>query len=664
MKVHSAEAIFGFRACYLGCTVLLLSIFIITGLAVATSGDGNANGLSVAGVRYNFSTPDSCSDGIFCNGVERRLSDGSCATSAFPVCDDRNPETIDSCVEETQTCLYEPTDGAVECLETCTPACEDKECGEDGCGGFCGSCPQGKGCQCSLQDADGNCIAANCVNATADGTCQSPIPFGPAFINVPAGGQLRVIQAGDSSNAFHAVSPQCNVASAAPELFYTFTIPQGRKYGVDIRASGYDTVLQLMSGCAFSNVIACSDDATPPGSLGSKVNALLPAGTYIIMMDGYSVVDVGPFTITARFVDNCLPTCDGNYCGDDGCGYKCGTCDVGRVCRNSVCYPGACEPKCAGSGRACGDDGCGGRCGECSEPFERCIGEGFQLDEEGNPPPSYCAAFPTCNHTHPVCTGCSARQYCGHDCQCYELDQRLPDFVLGIDDLEQELVFETVNVVNTSCAVRDGCVDGTGRRKLLRMTVTIMNQGAEWKPLGDLEVKDRPDIYDWSACNGHYKLHNFAQVLLRSAEDSRVIKSVRVRAYCLGDTERINNGSKVFCESLYNYCPSPGLSEGWLDRFGWSIECSWIDVTDVPPGNYLLEMVLNPEQQFQETSYANNGGIVPVYIPCSFPEGPVEASRTGPATCSAATGMMAALSSALLASVVAVGLAAILQVML
>lgn len=33
-----------------------------------------------------------------------------------------------------------------KCAEACTPDCLDKECGEDGCGGVCGSCPAGKTC--------------------------------------------------------------------------------------------------------------------------------------------------------------------------------------------------------------------------------------------------------------------------------------------------------------------------------------------------------------------------------------------------------------------------------------------------------------------------------------------------------------------------------------
>eukprot|EP00899_Mesostigma_viride_P007625 jgi/Mesvir1/16864/Mv15750-RA.1 len=623
--------------------VSLAALFVTSAFSVTASGDHT----------FHFPSPNNCSDDTFCNGIERLLTTGSCARSTLAICDDRNPDTVDTCTEEALTCGHTPRANTSICLETCTPVCVNKECGEDGCGGFCGSCPQGKGCQCSSQDADGNCIASSCVNVNADGTCQSPLAFGSA----------RAASTYQLAGSYG--SPQCNVASAAPELFYTFTIPPGRKYGVDMRATGYDTVLQLLTGCSSANLVACSDDATPPGNLGSRVSALLTTGTYYVMIDGYSALDSGPFTINARFVDNCVPLCDGNYCGDDGCGYKCGTCDSGKVCRSLSCYQGACEPKCASAWRFCGEDGCGGSCGTCTGATQKCVGEGFELDENGNPPPSFCAAFPTCNHTHPVCTGCSATQYCGHDCQCYDLNAQVPDLVLDHRDLEMELVLETVTFVNSSCALRGGCVYGSGPRKLLRFTTSALNQGGTWRPIGSTaEAKERPDVFKWAPCRGEYELLSFSAATLRTPDAQLVVASHINNVVCLEDSSRVQNGSTVGCRGTYT-CENRGLSQGWLDRFGWSLDCSWLDVTDVPPGNYLLELVLNPNQIFHESNFDNNAGSVPVHIPCKFPLGPIAASRTGTEACSSATGVMAnVISSALLASVVAVGLAALLQCVL
>lgn len=58
----------------------------------------------------------------------------------------------------------------------------------------------------------------------------------------------------------------------------------------------------------------------------------------------------------------CQPQCQGKFCGDDGCGTPCGTCEAGTSCQDGQCK---CVPNC--EGKKCGDDGCGGLCGKCAQ---------------------------------------------------------------------------------------------------------------------------------------------------------------------------------------------------------------------------------------------------------------------------------------------------------
>lgn len=60
---------------------------------------------------------------------------------------DTNGEAVQTDLEETpdEGLDVEP-EVANEGLEECLPACEDKECGDDGCGGLCGICPEGTTC--------------------------------------------------------------------------------------------------------------------------------------------------------------------------------------------------------------------------------------------------------------------------------------------------------------------------------------------------------------------------------------------------------------------------------------------------------------------------------------------------------------------------------------
>jgi hypothetical protein len=52
------------------------------------------------------------------------------------------------------------------------------------------------------------------------------------------------------------------------------------------------------------------------------------------------------------------------------------------------------------------------------------------------------------------------------------------------------------------------------------------------------------------------------------------------------------------------------------------LDCQWIDVTGVPPGNYLLRVTINGGPNgshiFAESDYTDNIATVPVTIPKRF----------------------------------------------
>jgi hypothetical protein len=92
---------------------------------------------------------DSCDDGDMCNGVEA-CEDGACAAADAPNCDDENPCTVDTC-EPLDGCINTTAPDNSPCAEEaqwqclaglceCVPQCEGIECGDDSCGGDCGTC--------------------------------------------------------------------------------------------------------------------------------------------------------------------------------------------------------------------------------------------------------------------------------------------------------------------------------------------------------------------------------------------------------------------------------------------------------------------------------------------------------------------------------------------
>ena len=391
----------------------------------------------------------------------------------------------------------------------------------------------------------------------------------------------------------------------------------------DFRVWGYDTVIQLMKDVCGSvgypggqdeNVINCNDDGTPPGDLGSKIYGEITQGTYYVMIDGYSTTDVGPFELITTFVNGCIPLCDGNFCGDDQCEGSCGECDEGFACfPDNRCYPQDCQPLCAD--RECGEDGCGGSCGTCSEGLY-CLGVAI-VTEDGSIPPSSCEAFEVCDYLNPSCgDDCQAGQICGSDCQCYDSLRELPDLVVLEESLMEETYIHDLDVPETSCTLIEGCVPQPGVRRLLRFTSTILNQGQV--DLNFPEPKDRPDLFEYGQCHQHYHFKGFASYTLFAADGETPVLEGRKYAYCMEDTARYHEGEAIGCDKVYD-CGFQGIQRGWVDSYGWSLDCSWIDVTDIPPGNYVLQIEVNPSRVFPELSYDNNKAAVTVTIPESSP---------------------------------------------
>jgi hypothetical protein len=536
-----------------------------------------------------------CSDGIFCNGAERFV-DGACALAVVSPCNDGAACTYDRCEEATGTCSHELGDGCAACFSDCTPDCSGKVCGGDGCGGSCGECSAGEACAA---------VVGECRPVSQPGTCASPLALLPG--GTPLEGDHEI--SGDTSNALHQAVPTCNSTSTAVEVVYTFTVTA--RVGLEARSSGYDTVLHLrkenpgtpanecLDGGAPATV-ACSDDASPPGDYGSRIEAALDPGTYYLIVDGFDSAQAGPFTLKVRFVPGgCVPSCDGRFCGtDDGCGGNCGICGTGFACVKGRCKADPCVPDC--TGKSCGDNGCGGSCGTCSGGA-LCV-----------PATSQCQTFAACNHERPTCNpACGATSFCGTDCACHAVGDPMPDLVLDVERLKSEVRFDNLVIDPASCAYVEQCVGGIGPRRVLRFSVEAKNQGQA--TLTVPPPADRPDLFTFSPCHGHYHFLGFATYSLLDL-DGREVVAGRKQAYCMEDTRQIAEGPNVPCAKKYD-CGNQGIQAGWSDLYGNALDCQWLDITDIPRGNYQIRVTLNPGRTFEEITLENNSATVPVTIP-------------------------------------------------
>jgi len=193
----------------------------------------------------------------------------------------------------------------------CTPACNGKQCGPDGCGATCGECSGGQSCEngtCVFL-CEANCAAKQCGDDGCGGscgecgpeyTCESnsctPVPVPPDGVTCEPVGSLSCgssLQA--STNDANAVD-NINVYGCetwqdqGPELAYEFVASQDQTVTLDLNVniSGHWVahlyVLENQGqGCHADACIASEEKID-----GEVIFEATSGTTYYILVDGFS----------------------------------------------------------------------------------------------------------------------------------------------------------------------------------------------------------------------------------------------------------------------------------------------------------------------------------------------------------------------------------------
>jgi hypothetical protein len=188
-----------------------------------------------------------------------------------------------------------------------------------------------------------------------------------------------------------------------------------------------------------------------------------------------------------------------------------------------------------------------------------------------------------------------------------------PDLTLLDTDLD---VYTQLIWVNPdACSVYEGCLDGVGWRTVLRFDTKTANIGARDLVLG--VPANHPDLYTFSPCHEHYHFDDYAHYYLLDGED--VIAAGHKQAFCMVDWESFAWPLLGPEDRVYT-CFNQGISLGWSDTYFAQLDCQWIDVTDVPLGEYTLRMEVNvppPDKAHAalvERRYDNNVLEIPVVV--------------------------------------------------
>jgi hypothetical protein len=181
-------------------------------------------------------------------------------------------------------------DPATAIPNTCSRDCDGKQCGDDACGGTCGTCPAGENCVggfCEPGTCMPNCTGKQCGDDGCGGTC------------------------GYCSGQY-----QC----------------QGNKCMCTANCSGKDCG---PDGCGGSCGYCSGSDKCVGGECVCTPNCT--GKTCGDNGCGGSCGSCTPPSTCVNYQCSCTPNCAGKQCGSNGCGGTCGTCSQGYECKDGAC---------------------------------------------------------------------------------------------------------------------------------------------------------------------------------------------------------------------------------------------------------------------------------------------------------------------------------------
>ncbi len=185
-----------------------------------------------------------------------------------------------------------------------------------------------------------------------------------------------------------------------------------------------------------------------------------------------------------------------------------------------------------------------------------------------------------------------------------------PDLSVDVERIGTSLYFAEKTFASTDCAVEEGCVVRAGPRKLMRFDVAIRNTGHADLVLGD--PRKATSGFEYSPCHGHYHFTGFVEYQLYDMNNLLKVAG-RKQAFCLEDYERIR-GYKGAGKGKFT-CSNQGITVGWQDVYRSYLDCQWLDVTDVMPGEYMLTVTVDASYKIAEEDEGNNTAVVLVTIP-------------------------------------------------
>jgi len=190
----------------------------------------------------------------------------------------------------------------------------------------------------------------------------------------------------------------------------------------------------------------------------------------------------------------------------------------------------------------------------------------------------------------------------------------LPDLIIYGPAAQPTVVTRAFN--SDDCEVSEGCVMTAGVRRLLSFSTEVRNLGPSDLVFGD---PNNNPLFTYDPCHGHHHFEGFAGYRLLDTNNN-VVKGRQKAAFCMEDSTRWSPAAPRL--NRYYNCNNQGISVGWADTYDPAVACQFMDITDVPDGDYILELEMDPFDLIAEANQNNNITRVNVTLTGNCPSPP------------------------------------------